>query len=211
LLCHVLVIVLNAILVDGLLPLLLVAEVRLVPCLASRLAVLVRHRTVALLLLRLLGSRHIIAIHLLLLELASHLMVARPIQAGCSLVVMSIGHLLLIHFRSAVVNFTAPWFGCTLVVITGRDIHICLRFDNVENLIISSFISRPLIIRIFSPSINSLSFQILHTSAILNAQATVVILQLAQQLLELLGVLSVDHVHSRVVTACMVSGESLHA
>ena len=210
-LSHVLV-VLDSVLVHGLLPLLLVAEVRLVSTLAVRLAVLIRHRTIALLLLRLLRSRHIISIHLLLLlERTPILMVVRSIHTSCSLVCMSIGHLLLIDFRSAVVNFTAPWFDCTFVCITGRDIHICLRFDNVENLIISCVIGRPLIIRIFTYSINSLRFQILHTSAIFNTQAGVVILQLREQLLELFGILSMDYIDSRIVTVRMISRESLHA
>lgn len=66
LLSHVLV-VLNAVLIHWLLPLLLVAEVGLVAMLPVDLAVLVRDRTVALLLLRLLWSRRI-TIHLLLRE-----------------------------------------------------------------------------------------------------------------------------------------------
>jgi hypothetical protein len=175
--------VLDAVLVNWLLSLLLVAEVGLVAVFAIGLAVLVGHRTVALLLLRLLGSRHL-SVHLVLRELALNLMVAGSGHAGCSLV--SIGNLLMLRLSPAIVDLSAPWF-CTLVVIT-RDIHICLRFDNVRNLIISPLSA--LINRIFTYSINTL-LQILHASRVFHS----IRLQLAQQLFELLRVFCVNHVY----------------
>lgn len=76
---------------------------------------------------------------------------------------------LLSHIGSSIVDLTAAWFCSSLVVITSGTIHICLRFDNVENLIIADIITfgRSQLIRIFIfiwSSINSNCFQFTHTS-----------------------------------------------